>query len=109
MEADGVKPGDTGFDEIAEIVGHFYEFRNNEPVHKIRMHSRGGVGMTAEETVWVYYEDHWDSDSTDAVGVGSVYKRLTKELDSSEARFRVVGFSLLASGFLLQFAGTVFF
>ena len=106
METEGVSPGEPGYKKVASIVSEIYDFREGESVTQIKMHSRGGSGMTAEENVWVYYDDRWKNEATDPVGVGAVYKQLNAAIESAEARFRVGGFILLAAGFSLQLVAT---
>lgn len=106
MVHEGVRPEDTGFDEVADIIVGIKDFRDDEKVEKIQAHAHVGMGGgTQAVNVYIYYDERHDD--YDGAPFRAVSDAIRRKISQREAAARLIGFTLLAAGIAIQFGGVV--
>lgn len=121
METGGLSKGESGFEEIKQIVAGLnpledFSDSQNQDLEKIVVHSRSGMQSDTtyqsnvnwgDEYVEGRYSSSEDASNTAFYDTGEVYRALFEQLEPAIRKFRLAGFLMLALGFLLQLLGTV--
>ncbi|MWG35578.1 hypothetical protein [Halomarina oriensis] len=111
MEGNGLRNDQPGFEDILQLLEEFYgvEFSDSAWALRVGMHTMSRYGF---ESVYVF-TDVENQNEQIALGkdFGSdvdyrmVRRSIKERADRREAAVRVLGFVLLATGFLLQIVG----
>lgn len=119
MEAEGVQPGDVGFDSLlasieeTESVDQASADDIGNDVQEIVIDRRTGLAASnidfhwGEEYVEARYEPDGDYNEADFYDTGEVYRGIRKKVDVKATKVRLAGLILLAGGFTLQFIATL--